>query len=189
MFYTHTYCCTVASLFSLLWGYTPCRIYRTGLSRSNILDLYSGGAWFESWPGHRLSRLRGFMIFLSPPGRCGASTSLRPGPPLSKLFSFNHLSNTFHPTLCSLSVESEHIEFTYPVTSISLRMLFPVPCHSMSGIFNSSLNSTMLVSSVLLYLAILLRNPFPLAWSRLFLLSHVIQGSLPDNKLGSDMPL
>jgi hypothetical protein len=85
---------------------TPRRIYRTGLSRSNTLDLYSGGAWFESRHGHRLYFLRVFMVSLSPPGICGVSTSSRPGPLLSKPFSFHHLSNTFHPTLYSLRVES-----------------------------------------------------------------------------------
>jgi hypothetical protein len=40
--------------------------YWTDLSSSNALDLYEGGAWFESWLGHLLSWLRFFMVFLSP---------------------------------------------------------------------------------------------------------------------------
>jgi hypothetical protein len=40
--------------------------YQTGCSRSNVLELYSGGARFESQPGHWLSRLRCFVVFPSP---------------------------------------------------------------------------------------------------------------------------
>jgi hypothetical protein len=34
--------------------------------KKNALDFYLVDAWFESLPGHRLSRLRYFMIFPSP---------------------------------------------------------------------------------------------------------------------------
>jgi hypothetical protein len=61
---------SISDLYSE-WGYTPRWIYRTGLSRSNTLDLYSGGAWFESWPGHRLYYRRVFMVSLNSPGTCG----------------------------------------------------------------------------------------------------------------------
>jgi hypothetical protein len=38
---------------------------RTGWSRGNALHMYSVGAGFQSWPGHRLSWLHFFATFLS----------------------------------------------------------------------------------------------------------------------------
>ena len=60
---------------------------QAGWCSSKIVDLCSEGAWFESWPGHRLA-LR-FSWFLSvPPGKC--NISIRPLPlKLSSLYYFN----------------------------------------------------------------------------------------------------
>jgi hypothetical protein len=38
---------------------------QTGFSRGIPLNLYSGVARFEPWPGHLLSLLRFFIVFLS----------------------------------------------------------------------------------------------------------------------------
>jgi hypothetical protein len=42
---------------------------RTGWFNGYALHSYSGGAEFESWPGHLLYRLRFLMVFFSPSGQ------------------------------------------------------------------------------------------------------------------------
>jgi hypothetical protein len=53
---------------------------RAGVLSGNALDSYSGRAWFESWPGHRLSWPRFFLFLLVPPRKC----RVRPRPLPSK---------------------------------------------------------------------------------------------------------
>jgi hypothetical protein len=79
----YVYCIyTLKTIFSSVYGYNViinemclqrkiCALYFGTMYwvdwfSSNVLDLYSGGAWFESQPGHQLSWLKFLVFFLIP---------------------------------------------------------------------------------------------------------------------------
>jgi hypothetical protein len=66
---THVHTRTKCAFFKLPVRAThPAHVYLTHQagSRGNVFDLNSGGAEFESRPGHKLFRLTSFEVFLSP---------------------------------------------------------------------------------------------------------------------------
>jgi hypothetical protein len=54
--------------------------HRSGWRSGNALHFYSRDVWFEPRPGHKLSCLRSFVVFSSPPEESWNSNSLRPRP-------------------------------------------------------------------------------------------------------------
>jgi hypothetical protein len=63
---------------------------RIGWYSGNVLNLYSGRAWFESQLKYRLSWLRLFMFSLVPPGKYLGNTSIVPWSLPSKSFTNYH---------------------------------------------------------------------------------------------------
>jgi hypothetical protein len=60
--------------------------------RGNAIGLNSGGGGLLFQPRHRLSWLRFFVIFLSPPGKCRDSTMIKQRPLPSKFVPIHHHS-------------------------------------------------------------------------------------------------
>jgi hypothetical protein len=65
---------------------------RGGWCSGNVLQLYFGATLFESRPGHRLSWLKFFALFLTPPCKCRYKTSIGLRPIFSNLSFISHLT-------------------------------------------------------------------------------------------------
>jgi hypothetical protein len=73
-------------------------------SSSNALDLYSGGARFESRPSYQLSSLMSSWFSSVHPCKYRDSTSIRPRPLPSKLFPI-HQSSAIRRNICGVMAE------------------------------------------------------------------------------------